>query len=252
MGSVHFHRMKCPNCGAPAAGKFCSQCGGPLAGAGCRNCAAPLQPGARFCTNCGTRVGEARKGRAQWLYAGLAAAALIALAGVLLDRESAPVTPASAGAPGAAAGGSPPALSDNMRENADRLFNRVMQTREQGDTAGAAQFLPMAIQAYQSSGELDADGFYHLSVLQSLSGAGDEALQSAQRILVDQPSHLLGLHAAAWAARALNDRAQANRYYELLLKNLPAEKGRSLVEYQDHSALIDGLDKEAREYIARR
>lgn len=51
--------LRCSRCGSrPEPGaRFCSDCGTALAEARlCRACQAPLEPGSRFCTNCGNRV----------------------------------------------------------------------------------------------------------------------------------------------------------------------------------------------------
>jgi hypothetical protein len=45
----------CPQCGAKAKGKFCNQCGARLAAnLKCRGCGRELEPGSRFCAECGT------------------------------------------------------------------------------------------------------------------------------------------------------------------------------------------------------
>jgi membrane protease subunit (stomatin/prohibitin family) len=59
-GAAAAGSIVCPNCGArnPAGAKFCNNCGQKLGGAGfCNNCGAPLQPGSKFCGNCGAKVG---------------------------------------------------------------------------------------------------------------------------------------------------------------------------------------------------
>ena len=58
----------------------------------------------------------------------------------------------------------------------------------------------MAVQAYQSSGELDPDGWYHLSVLQTFGGDPAAGRQSAEQVLKSSPNHILALSAAATAA----------------------------------------------------
>ena len=240
--------MKCPKCGADSSGKFCAQCGTDLT-AGCPSCKAPLLPGSNFCTHCGTRVRK-RPLLVPSLIGGVFLAGVAVLLYSLMRVPAAqPDTPVQGAAPPSA--GSPPALSGNMRENADRLFNRIMETREQGDTLGAQRFLPMAISAYQNAGELDADGWYHLSIVQSLAGTPAEALESAQRILQDDPTHLLGLHAAAMAARAGNDRATAKTHYQKLLAEFEVEMAKSRPEYVDHGQLVSALPAEARAYLAR-
>ena len=50
--------VACPQCGNqnnPAA-KFCTECGTKLGKATCANCQAELNPGAKFCNECGTKV----------------------------------------------------------------------------------------------------------------------------------------------------------------------------------------------------
>jgi membrane protease subunit (stomatin/prohibitin family) len=50
--------VACPQCGsqnAPGA-KFCNECGTKLGAAKCSSCQAELAPGAKFCTECGTKV----------------------------------------------------------------------------------------------------------------------------------------------------------------------------------------------------
>jgi hypothetical protein len=157
--------MKCEHCGnEQASGKFCAACGNPFESARCTRCEAALLPGARFCTQCGQGV---RQGRAMlpWYIAG---GALVALVVALLWPGLPAGEPRTLSGPvgvSPPAGGSPPPLSGSMRENADRLFNRIMEARERADSAEATRFLPMAITAYQNAGELDDDGLYHLSLL---------------------------------------------------------------------------------------
>lgn len=48
----------CPNCGNQATGNFCSNCGAgkPAVPTACPTCNAPIEPGAKFCNQCGTRL----------------------------------------------------------------------------------------------------------------------------------------------------------------------------------------------------
>jgi len=145
--------------------------------------------------------------------------------------------------------GSPPPLSGNMRDNADRLFNRIMQARETGDSAQATQFLPMAISAYQQAAPLDADGSYHLSLLQSYAGQPDAALATAREILAGNPAHLLGLSAAAQAAQLAGREDESRGYYRKILEVYPTESKRSLVEYQDHANVLPAIEAEAKQRV---
>jgi hypothetical protein len=138
-----------------------------------------------------------------------------------------------------------------MRENADRLFNRVMQAREAGDSASVKQFSPMAILAYQNAGELDADGQYHLSVLHTTAGDPAAGLAAAQVVLSRAPNHLLGLSAAAYAANTQGDSLAARQFYQRFLAAFAAERARALPEYQDHERLLTDLETEAKNYLGR-
>lgn len=46
----------CPTCGEAASGRFCSNCGTPLGNVACGVCHAELAAGAKFCHSCGTPV----------------------------------------------------------------------------------------------------------------------------------------------------------------------------------------------------
>ena len=251
-----FRAMKCPNCGAQAQGKFCGECGTALDAGRCTSCNAKLTPGARFCTQCGTRTGLKGGNNAPWYVAGAGLIALIVILLVPIIRgeqnvtPSRPVAPMESGAPSADVGGMPE-LSGNMRENADRLFNRVMQARETGDTARAKFFVPMAVQAYQSSGDLDADGWYHLSVLQTFGGNPAGGRQSAEQVLKTSPTHILALSAAATAAIAQKDDAAARQYYQKLASSIATERTKPLPEYQDHAQLLNDIEKEANAFLSR-
>lgn len=198
-----------------------------------------------------------------WYVAGVALIALIAV--VLLPgagsapSSSASVTPsaptfdagASASGGVASMGGDagPPALTGSPREQADRLFNLIMENKEKGDTAKARFFVPMGVQAYGMAGELDADGLYHLSLLQALGGSGKDAVATAERILAKSPDNLLGLAAAAEGAVTAGDAATAKAYYRRFLGAFSAEQGKQLPEYRDHASVLPQYQAEARAYL---
>jgi tetratricopeptide (TPR) repeat protein len=142
-------------------------------------------------------------------------------------------------------------LTGTPREQADRLFHRVMQAQAQGDSDQVAFFLPMAVLAYRQAGTLDADGLYPLSVLEPAAGDPTSGLASAREILATAPDHLLALAAAAQAADALEERAAAKRYYEHFLEVLPAERGKPLREYMDHEPIFRAYQEEAEAYLGR-
>ncbi len=248
--------MKCPSCGRQSDGKFCPDCGAPLKGAGCRNCGTPLAPGARFCTQCGTPTGMGgpvpgvaptpRGSNTPWLIAaGVLLAIILAVLLPMLFRGDG--APAQSAAPFANGGtGTPPALSGDMRENADRLFNRIMEARESGNVAQATQFYPMAIQAYQSAEPLDADGLYHLSLIQTASGDAAAGRATAQRILDMAPNHLLGLGAAGEASLEAGDTAAAREFYQRFLDAYETERTQQYPEYLDHSRILPSYEQQAR------
>lgn len=252
--------MKCPRCGRASDGRFCPDCGTPLAGAGCRACGAPLDTGARFCAQCGapatggsatSPAGSTRGGNTGWYIAGAVLVVMIisVLVPMLSDGDA---PPAEAPVAGSASGtGTPPPLSGNMRENADRLFNRIMEARESGNTAQAVQFYPMAIQAYESAEPLDADGLFHLSLIQAAAGDPAAARTTAERILDMSPNHLLGLGAAGEATLEQGDTAAARAYYQRFLDSYESERTRDLVEYLDHSRILPSYEQQARAITAR-
>jgi hypothetical protein len=245
--------MNCSRCQAETTGAYCATCGAPAAGAACRQCKAPLIPGARFCTGCGTAV-RAATSHLPWYLAG---AALTALLVVLLAPS---LRPGATMGPGPAAGfpgsGAPMAnraapLTGTPREQADRLFNRVMQAQAQGDNDQVAFFLPMAVLAYRQAGELDADGFYHLSLLETASGDPSSGLATAESILRSAPTHLLALIAAAQASDALGDQTGARRHYTRFLEAFSSEREKALPEYMDHAGIFTAYQEEAERYVGR-
>ena len=252
--------MQCPSCGRSSDGKFCPECGTALRDAVCRSCGAPLTPGARFCTQCGAATGAPDHATANtgsnrpWYIAAGVLLLLIAalLVPMLVDTPDADAAAASGEAPFASDGsGTPPPLSDDMRANADRLFNRIMQERESGDPARAEQFYPMAIQAYEASEPLDADGLYHLSLIQAASGDHAAARATAERILTMQPNHLLGLGAAGEAAREQGDMAAARAYYQRFLENYETERTNQYPEYLDHGRIFPRYEQQARSVVSQ-
>ncbi|HEX2168274.1 MAG TPA: tetratricopeptide repeat protein [Longimicrobiales bacterium] len=172
---------------------------------------------------------------------------LLLLAGILLvpmlidDGPGAaqPVAPASA--PGVVPPATPPPLTGTPREQADRLFTRIMTEIGQGDTAAARRFTPMAIGAYAMAAPLDADGLYHLAAIHLVAGDHASARATAERILAERPTHLLALAVAAEAAVAAGDSASARDYYQRLLTSYDGEVTQDLEEYEAHSRSLPGF-----------
>jgi len=253
--------MRCPACQTESTGAYCPECGTPLRVA-CASCGATLQPAARFCTQCGSRArAHAARSNAPWYIAGTA---LLALSAVVLlpgskagtgsaDAGPAQTAPMLVGGTGAGAAptsdNAPPPLTGTPREQADRLFNLIMENKEKGDTAKARFFVPMGLQAYAMAGQLDADGLYHLSLLQTLGGNGADGVATARKILAVSPDNLLGLVAAAQGEAAAGQRAAAAGYYQHFLAVFPTEKARDLPEYRDHAAALPQYQEEARRFV---
>jgi hypothetical protein len=166
-------------------------------------------------------------------------------------------TETSAPAPGANAGGAravAPPLADpppvqSPRTAADQLFNRAMMAHETGQTQQAAVFLPEAIEAYQGLEPLDADGLFHLALLQLADGDAGGARASADRILSAAPNHLLGLAVAAQASEQSAPDA-ARDLWQRYLDAYDEQQGRA-PEYGHHQKLFPMLTNRASEFIAR-
>lgn len=266
----------CPQCGASAEGNFCATCGAPLERTTCPSCGAAAPPGARFCTSCGTALrggapgagGSAPRGseeRIPWATLGWwAAGALMVILILLLvfpvinpggggGQQGGPMPPAQTApfAGGGAGSGTPPDISQmTPREAADRLFNRVMEASEAGDSGQVAMFMPMALQAYEAARPLDADGRFHLSLLQRTNGDYQAALTTAEEGLEEAPDHLLLLAAAGAAAREIGDSARALEYYRRFVEVYPDERGTQRSGYPDHASLIPSLREEAESFVA--
>lgn len=265
--------VTCPRCEAEVPeGGFCSQCGASLQPRGCPSCGAEAPPGDRFCTRCGASLtavagsgagpdGEAGTGNQdrafRWWIGGLVVAAVaVALLVSVLQPDRGLRDDASPGAgartdaaPGMGAAPNVDLSSMTPREAADRLFDRVMIAAEQGDSAEARNFLPMAIAAYDRARPLDEDGLFHLSVLHRTATDEEAALNTAREGLAEHPDHLLLLSAAGEAARQLGDTAAARRHFERLLRVWEEERASGREEYRAHQELLPRIRDDARAFL---
>lgn len=273
----------CPRCGTDGDGNFCSSCGAALRGPSCPECASPLVPGQRFCTECGTPApesamvsatqdarhqaagGQGDDGRPAdlgwWVAGGLFVGLLLLVAYPTVFATDDGQDPDAAMAQGGSAGewsdpeaGLGPAPNVDLsgmttREAADALFDRSMDALSVGDSAQVALFLPKAIEAYQEARPLDADGHFHLSLLQRVGFQFEEALATAEEALEEDPDHLLNLWAAASAAADQGETEVAEEYYARLLEAWEDELERGRPEYEAHQPLMETLDEEAREFL---
>ena len=252
----------CPQCQKPATGNFCQSCGTNLGGRFCDQCGAKLSPSATFCSQCGAKGDPATASRRElaaavvgnnlpWWIAGAAMFALIVYIGVTMVRPGPVGAPAVAG-PVATGPAAIDLNSMTPREAADRLYNRVMESAAQGDSTGAQAFLPMAIGAYERARPLDHDGLFHLSLLQRTAMDLEGALLSARAILEEDPNHVLGLSAAAIAARELGLEEDARAYFERILAGYDEQAARGLPEYLDHARIMSTVRDTAEAFLRGR
>jgi uncharacterized protein HemY len=100
-------------------------------------------------------------------------------------------------------------------------------------------FMPMALQAYESLGNLTVDQRYDLGRLAEVAGDPAIARAQADTILRGQPQHLLGLLLAARAARLRGDETDARRHLATIARVATAERRKQLPEYLLHQNDID-------------
>jgi hypothetical protein len=172
---------------------------------------------------------------------------LLLVGGIVYKVSSAtqPVAPDMANA-GAAAGARPPDISSmSPRERFDRLFNRIMQAAEQGDSLQVAQFTPMALGAYDQLDTRDVDARYHAAVIHLQTGDLAAARALADTILIESPGHLFGYVIRGTAARLQGDSASQTRAHRQFLSHYQAEMAKKRVEYLEHAPVLEEFKTEA-------
>jgi hypothetical protein len=107
----------------------------------------------------------------------------------------------------------------------------------------------MALAAYELARPLDADGFFHLSVLQREARDYQGALSTALEGLRENPDHLLNLAAAAEAALRGGDREVAGGYYSRIRESWERERVAGRPEYQEHSSLLPLIREDAERFL---
>jgi hypothetical protein len=144
------------------------------------------------------------------------------------SETRAPATPNPSGAPDIS--------SMSPRERADRLYDRIMRYSEEGKTDSLTFFAPMAMTTFQSLGkELDLDARYDYGRVASETGHLDVARAEADTILVQVPTHLLGLALKARTAVKRGDVRTAKIAWAAFLAVREAEVAKKLPEYQAHA-----------------
>jgi hypothetical protein len=192
-----------------------------------------------------------RTDRMPLLVAGAAVLTLVAfVAGVATGRRSGgaaaddglvrtPLSEAPAAGPALMGGATAPDISAmTPEERASRLFNRVMSLSEQGKLDSARFFAPMAIQAYEMIGPMDAHAQYDIGVISAAAGDVTRARAEADTILAARPNHLLGLVLAIRAANLAGDKAAEARFRQRLTAAAPTERT-ALKEYAEHARDIE-------------
>ncbi|MGZ3333235.1 MAG: zinc-ribbon domain-containing protein [Gemmatimonadaceae bacterium] len=229
----------------------------------CSDCGTKLNANAQFCHNCGSPIHgrSSRDDRAtsnerasstpgsnalRWGVPALGVFALILITVVRLSSSGGTSESAQQAPLGAGTVQAPDISSMSPAERADRLFNRVMRLSSEGKADSAAFFGPMALGALEALAPLDAHRRYDVGLVSLVTGDVASAKAQSDTILVQRPTHLLGLALAARAADARGDAAASRSFRRRLLAAESAEKARNLPEYTDHAADISAALELAR------
>jgi hypothetical protein len=136
------------------------------------------------------------------------------------------------------------------RERADRLFDRIVDAAERGDTAEIARFQPMAIGAYNILEARDTDARYHMGVIHTLMGNLGGARAQLDTLRSTEPNHLLGLMLDYTIARVEEDAAAQQRTYRRFVDAYDAEIAKPQPAYEAHTAAIDAFLAAARRALS--
>jgi hypothetical protein len=215
----------------------------------CNNCGATVKTGAKFCHACGSPMAAERGGMPGfvWILASLVVAVLLVVVAYQAGRSSAR-PPGGAAAPpagGAPQGGMPDIASMPPREQADRLFNRIMTAHQSGDMDEINMFKPMALQVYAMLSPLDPDAHYHVGLIHSITGSPDSAAARADSIEAAVPNHLLAIMLRTSVARLQGDTEAERQLERRFLDSYENQMATSRQEYLDHQRAIDGYRVQA-------
>lgn len=251
----------CAACGSQLTGRFCSRCGAPAASHDCAACHTPLSAGARFCHRCGAAVQQGGSGagreRTAWIVAGSAVVVALLLM-VWKIGGSRPTVPdmanagnIDAGRGAGPAGRAPDISSMTPRERFDKLYDRIMQAAEKGDSQTVTQFAPMAIGAYEMLDTVNADARYHVAMIHVILGDFPGALALADTIQSGAPGHLFADIIRGETADRKNDTALLNKSYRDFLDHYDREIKAGRVEYDEHRPILDDFRTRAKASLGR-
>jgi hypothetical protein len=116
----------------------------------------------------------------------------------------------------------------------------------QGKTDSVLFFAPMAINAYQMLSPMNADQRYDMGRIAEVAGALPLAKAQADSILLENPTHLLGLILGARVASLDKDAAARKSFESRILAAHQSETARKLPEYDRHAADIASALADAR------
>lgn len=221
----------------------------------CTACHAPLSSEAKYCHRCGRATVASE--RTTWVISWtLVAVAVAGIAYFVLARDrtaqrpdmaNVGAAPADAGgAAGSSRPGTPPDISQmTPPERFTRLHDRVMKGFEDGDTATAIRFAPMALAAYRALEQPDPDLRYHAGVIYSRVGQYPAALALADTIQAEAPEHLFADILRAEVAQAKGDQAALIRSRRAFLSHLDRQLASGRPEYSEHRELIEEFRRRA-------
>ncbi len=132
------------------------------------------------------------------------------------------------------------------RQQADRLFDRILAAVERGDTAEVNFFTPMGLQAYANLGNLDNDAHYDVGLINAVTGNDTGALAHADSIETEVPGHLLAITLRHTVAEMRGDSAAVLSTYRRFLNSYEREIAVRRPEYQAHRSTIDSFYERAR------
>lgn len=149
------------------------------------------------------------------------------------------------------AGRAPDISALSPRERFDRLYDRIMQAAEKGDSQTVAQFAPMALGAYRMLDTVNADARYHAAMVHLILGDFPGALALADTIQAGAPGHLFADVIRGETADRSNDTALLNRSYRAFLDHFDRELQAGRIEYQEHRPILDDFRTRAKASLPR-